>query len=133
MSKSYENILHSNCDDSDSKSNVQTFPICLFFIPQWAVKPWRIARPLEFYILENKLYIYFYGYGYESSKGLAIIQDFTAHWAIKNKQMANVWTFYIESESSQLEWRMFSYDSDMDKNWVTLAQVSSKRMLDIHV
>jgi hypothetical protein len=25
--------------------------------------------------------------------GLAIIQDFTAHWAIKNKQMVNVWTF----------------------------------------
>ena len=37
--------------------------------------------------------IYFYGYGYESYKGLAIIQDFTAHWAIKNKQMVNVWTF----------------------------------------
>ena len=29
----------------------------------------------------------------ENSQGLAIIQDFTAHWAIKDKQMANVWTF----------------------------------------
>ena len=27
MSESYEKILHSNCDDSDSKSNVQLFAI----------------------------------------------------------------------------------------------------------
>ena len=47
MSESYENILHSNCDDSDSKSNVQTFAICLFVIAQWAVKSWIIARALE--------------------------------------------------------------------------------------
>jgi hypothetical protein len=38
MSESYENNLHSNCDDSDSKSNVQTFAICLFLIAPWAVK-----------------------------------------------------------------------------------------------
>ena len=67
------------------------------------------------YISSKKMvYIYFYFYGYESSKGLAIIQDFTAHWAIKNKQMANVWTFDLESESSQLEWWMISYDSDIE-------------------
>ena len=40
--------------------------------------------------------IYFYLYGYENSQGLAIIQDFTAHWAIENKQMANVWKLYFE-------------------------------------
>jgi hypothetical protein len=32
MSESYESIYHSNCDDS--KYNVQTFIICLFFIAQ---------------------------------------------------------------------------------------------------
>jgi hypothetical protein len=37
------------------------------------------------------IYIHFYCQGYENSKGLAIIQDFTAHSAIKNEQMANVW------------------------------------------
>ena len=58
--------------------------------------------------------ILFYFLGYENSKGLAIIQDFTAHWAIKNKQMANVLSFYLESESSQLEWRMFPYDLDIE-------------------
>ena len=47
--------------------------------------------------------IHFYCQIYENYKGLAIIQDFTAHWVIKNKQMANVWTFDSESESSQLE------------------------------
>ena len=45
--------------------------------------------------------IYFYFQGYESSEGVAIIQDFTARWAIKNKQMTNVWT--LDLESSQLE------------------------------
>ena len=38
--------------------------------------------------------IHFYCQRYENYKGLAIIQDFTAHWAIKDKQMVNVWTFY---------------------------------------
>jgi hypothetical protein len=38
--------------------------------------------------------IHFYCQRYENSKGLAIIQDFTAHWAIKDKWMGNVWTFY---------------------------------------
>ena len=61
--------------------------------------------------------INFYFYGYESSKDLAIIQDFTAHWALKNKQMTNVWTFDLESESSQLEWWMFSYGSDIESAW----------------
>ena len=42
---------------------------------------------------KKMIYIHFYCNGYEDSKGLAIIQDFTAHWAVKNKQMANVWTF----------------------------------------
>ena len=46
------------------------------------------------YISSTKLIdIYFYGYGYGNSQVLAIIQNFTAHWAIKNKPMANVWTF----------------------------------------
>ena len=34
--------------------------------------------------------IQFYCKSYENSKGFAIIQDFTAHWAIKNKEMVNV-------------------------------------------
>ena len=34
--------------------------------------------------------IRFYCQSYECSKGLAIIQDFTAHWVIKNKEMVNV-------------------------------------------
>jgi hypothetical protein len=63
-------------------------------------------------------YIYFYCQGYGNAKGLAIIQDFTDHWAIKKKEMANVWTFEIESESSQLECRMFPYDSNIELNWV---------------
>jgi hypothetical protein len=46
--------------------------------------------------------------------------------------MANVWTFDSESESSQLECRKFSYESDIESNWVTPDQVSSKTMIDIH-
>jgi hypothetical protein len=69
------------------------------------------------YISSKKMiYIYFYFWGYENSEGLAIIQDFAAHWAIKNKEMANVWSFDLESESSYLELRMFSYDSDIESN-----------------
>jgi hypothetical protein len=46
------------------------------------------------YISSKKMRdICFHCYRYESSKGLSIIQDLTAHWAIKNKQMVNVWTF----------------------------------------
>jgi hypothetical protein len=49
------------------------------------------------YISSKKMvYIFFFFYGYESSKGQAIIQDFTVHWAIKDKQMVNVWTFDLE-------------------------------------
>ena len=40
---------------------------------------------------KKMIYIYDYFEGYENSKDLAFIQDFTAHWAIINKQMANVW------------------------------------------
>jgi hypothetical protein len=40
----YKNILHANCGDSDSKSNVLTFAICLFFIAQWAVRSWIIEE-----------------------------------------------------------------------------------------
>ena len=32
-------------------------------------------------------------------KGLAIIWDFTAHWAIKIVQMVNIWKFNIKSKS----------------------------------
>ena len=45
--------------------------------------------------------MHFYFQGYGNSKGLAIIQDFTAHWAINNKPITNVPSFNIESESSQ--------------------------------
>jgi hypothetical protein len=44
------------------------------------------------------IYIHFYCQGYENSKGLASIQNFTIPWAIKNKQMVNVWTFDKEIE-----------------------------------
>ena len=37
--------------------------------------------------------IHFNYLGCENSKCLAIIQDCTAHWAIKNDQMANVCKF----------------------------------------
>ena len=44
-------IPNSNCNDS--KSNVQTFAICLFVIAQWALKSRKIARPLELsYLLQ---------------------------------------------------------------------------------
>ena len=81
---------------------------------------------------KNIIDVFLNFYRYENSKDLAIIQYFAAHWAIKNKQMANVWTFDLESESSQLEWRMFSYNLGIESNWVTLADVSSKKMIDIH-
>jgi hypothetical protein len=67
--------------------------------------------------------IHNYFEGYENSKGLAFIQDFTALWAIKNKQMVNVWTFDYESDSSQLEWGMFSHDSDSESHLVTLSHI----------
>lgn len=38
--------------------------------------------------------IQFYFHWFKNSMGLAIIQDFTAHWAIKNEEMVNVWKFY---------------------------------------
>ena len=37
--------------------------------------------------------INFYCQLYENSKGLAIIQNFTAHWGINNKEMTIVWIF----------------------------------------
>ena len=58
--KSYGNILHSNCDDSDSILKVQKFVICSFFIAQRAVKSWIIAKPLECsYPLKLKIYLSF--------------------------------------------------------------------------
>ena len=41
MSESYENILNSKCDGSDSKSNVQTFGIR----PSRTSRPSRPSRP----------------------------------------------------------------------------------------
>jgi hypothetical protein len=69
---------------------------------------------LDYVSSKKIIYINFYWYGYESSKGLSIIHDFTAHWAIKNKQMANCWILDYEPKSSQLDWWMFSYDSDIE-------------------
>jgi hypothetical protein len=76
------------------------------------------------------IHIHFYCQGYENSKGLAIIQDFTAHWAIKNEEIVNVWTFNIESESSQFEWRMFP--NDLKLNWIRSAHISPKKMIEIY-
>ena len=45
--------------------------------------------------------IHFYCQGYGNYKGLAIIQDFTAHWTIKKEQMFG--------HLIQLECEMFSY------------------------
>ena len=36
-----------NWYDSDIESNIQTVTICSSFIPQWAVKCWIIAKPLN--------------------------------------------------------------------------------------
>jgi hypothetical protein len=52
---------------------------------------------------------------------------------MKNKQMANIWTFDLESKSSQLEFRMFSYDLDIESIKVTSTHVSSKIIIDIHL
>ena len=46
---------------------------------------------------------------------MAIIQDFTAHWAIENKQMVNVWTF-----DSVGMWDVVIYDSGIESNFQTL-------------
>ena len=43
--------------------------------------------------IRNLIDIIFSSKEYENSKGFANIQDFAAHWAIKNKQMVNVWKF----------------------------------------
>jgi hypothetical protein len=47
-----------------------------------------------------------------SAQAPAIIQDFTAHWEIKNKQMVNVWTF----DSVRI-----IYDSGIESNFQTFA------------
>ena len=71
--------------------------------------------------------LYLFIIGYEETKGLAIIQDFTAHCAIKNEQMVNVWNFTKESksksESKQLECgsRRFSFNFDIGSNFQTFA------------
>ena len=57
------------------------------------------------YVSSKKIiYIYFYCQGYENSKGLAIIQYFIGHWAITNKQMANVWTIDSVRMRDILKW-----------------------------
>ena len=56
--------------------------------------------------------IWFYCQSYENSKGLAIIQDFTAYWAIKNKEMVIVWKF----DSVRMQ-DLVIYDSDIKSNF----------------
>ena len=46
---------------------------------------------------DDETYLFFNRY--EESKGLAIIQDFAAHCAMKNKQMAQGRNFKSKSES----------------------------------
>ena len=58
--------------------------------------------------------IHFYCSENEHSKGLTIIQDFTAHWAIKNKRMVNVWTF----DSVRMQ-DVLIYDSNIESNFQT--------------
>ena len=60
--------------------------------------------------------IHLYCQRYENYNGLAIIQNFTAHWVIQNEQMANVWNFNVESKSSQLKLRIL-FDSGMESNF----------------
>ena len=55
--------------------------------------------------------IRFYCQSYECSKGLAIIQDFTAHWGIRNKEMVIVWKF----DSVRMQ-DLVMYDSDIKSN-----------------
>ena len=60
--------------------------------------------------------INFYSLGYEKYIGLAIIQYFAAHWAIKNKEMVNVWKFdFIRM------WNALVYDSVIESNLQTIA------------
>ena len=52
----------------------------------------------------------------KTSKGPAIIQDFTAHWEIKNKQTVNVWTF----DSVRMRYVLI-YDSANESNFKRLS------------
>ena len=47
----------------------------------------------------------------KNTKGLAITQGFTAHCAIKNEQMVNIWKFDLISK----------YDSHIELNFQTFA------------
>ena len=42
---------------------------------------------------DDETYLFFNRY--EESKGLAIIQDFAAHCAMKNEQIAQVWKYFL--------------------------------------
>ena len=48
--------------------------------------------------------------------GLAIIQDFAAHWAIKNEQMVNIW----KSDSIRMH-ELCKYDSNIELKFKTFA------------
>jgi hypothetical protein len=54
---------------------------------------------LEYVSSKKMIDIHLYCQGYENSKGQAIIQEITAHWAIKNKWMVNVSTFALVTRS----------------------------------
>ena len=60
--------------------------------------------------------IQFYLWGFWNTKGLAIIHDFTAHWAIKNEQMVNIWKFDLVRMQD-----LSKFDSDIDLNFQTFA------------
>ena len=67
-------------------------------------KPGALIFIILAYISSKKMKdIHFYCLCFKNTIGLAIIQDFAAHWAIKDEQMVNVWIFHVKSESSQLE------------------------------
>ena len=55
--------------------------------------------------------IWFYCKSYENSISFAIIQDFTAHWGIRNKEMVIVWKF----DSVRMQ-DLVMYDSDIKSN-----------------
>ena len=56
--------------------------------------------------------IHFYFQGFKNTLGLAIIQDFMAHCAIKNEQMVNIWKFDL------IRMRDLSkYDSHIELNF----------------
>ena len=64
-----------------------------FFILKGVAKkpPFQKFATLAYFPTKKMIYFILFSLGYGTFKLLAIVHDFIAHWAIKNKQMANSW------------------------------------------